>query len=131
MRRLTFEYDGDRISLVSEQHVQLIVPPSQPLDQAESESGFTVILRDGQGGPLYRLTRSSPTKHDAEVFNQEGDRTIERVTVEHPKGAFTILVPDVEGAETVELFGQPLRPQAHHENPQSLASFRLRPFQAS
>jgi hypothetical protein len=126
VRRLTFEYDGDQISLVSEQHVDLIVPPSQPLDSAESDSGFTVILRDGQGKPLYRQTGSSPMAHDAEVFAEDG--TIQRVEVDRPKGAFTFLVPHVEGAETVELFGHPLRPQAHLESPRSLARFKVRPF---
>jgi hypothetical protein len=129
VRRLTFGYDGDRVSLVSERHVQLIVPPTQPLDRAESDSGFTVILRDAEGKPLYRLTRTSPMRHDAEVFSETGDRTVERVGLDRPNGAFTVLVPDIEGAETVELFGHPMRPQAHLEQPRSLASFRLRSFE--
>jgi hypothetical protein len=129
VRRLTFEYEGAQVSLVSEQVVQLIVPTSQALDRAESESGFTAILRDGEGRALYRATRSNPMGHDAEVFNQHG--AIERVSVDRPKGSFTILVPDIEGAETIELFGQPLKSQAHHDDPRSLAAFRLRSFPAS
>jgi hypothetical protein len=131
VHRLTFEYDGDQVSLVSDQQVELIVPPTQPLERAESDSGFTVILRDADDKPLYRFTRSSPMRHDAEVFSESGDRTVERTGIDRPKGAFTVLVPDVTGAETVELFGHPLRPQAHLEKPRSLARFTLRAFEGA
>ena len=129
VRRLTFEYEGDRVSLVSEQHVHLIVPPTQPLESAETEGGFAVILRDRKGNPLYRLTQTSPMRHDAEVFSESGDRTLERIALEHPKGTFTVLVPDVDGADSVELYGHPLKPQAHLEAPRSLARFKLQPFE--
>jgi hypothetical protein len=130
VRRLTFEYDGDRIRLISEQHVRMIVPPTQPLDQADGVGGFSVLLRDERDRPVYRFTRTSPIRHDAEVFSEPGrERSIERVPVEHPKGAFVVLVPDVPGAKTLELVGQPLRADAFREQPQSLARFELKPFE--
>jgi hypothetical protein len=131
VRRMTFEYDGDQIKLVSEQHVQMIVPPSQPLEQQPHEvSGFSVLLRNRQEQPVYRFTRTSPIQHDAEVFNPPGaDDSITRVPVEKPQGAFVVLVPDVPGAKTLELVGHPPQPNMFGAQPQSLARFELKPFE--
>jgi hypothetical protein len=130
VRRLTFEYDGDQIRLVSEQHVRMIAPPSQPLEQAEALGGFHVLVRDEQERPVYRFTRTSPIKHDAEVFNEPGaERSVQRVAVDHPKGAFVVLVPEVPGAKTVELVGHPPRADAFREQPTTLARFELKPFE--
>ena len=130
VRRMTFEYDGAAIRLVSEQHVQMIVPPSQPLEQADAFAGFHVLLRDGQNQMVYRFTRTSPVQNDAEVFSQPGsNRSVERAAVDHPTGAFVLLVPDVPGATTLELVSHPLRPDAFNEPPQSIARFELKPFE--
>jgi hypothetical protein len=129
VRRLTFAYEGDTISLVSEQHVQMIVPPTQPLNQVDV-AGFSVLLRDQQDKPLYRFTRTSPIRYDAEVFSEPGaERSIERVPVAYPKGSFVLLVPDVPGAKTLELVDHPQRADALRERPRSLARFELKPFE--
>jgi hypothetical protein len=130
VRRLTFEYEGDQIRLVSEQHVRMIVPPSQPLEQAETLGGFHVLLRDQRGEQVYRFTRTSPIQHDAEVFNEpQSERSVERVPVGRPKGAFVVLVPDVPGAKTLELVGPPPRPDAFQERSYTLARIELKPFE--
>ncbi|MDB5071283.1 MAG: hypothetical protein JWM87_2394 [Candidatus Eremiobacteraeota bacterium] len=132
VRRLTFEYDGDEIWLISEQHVRMIVPPSQPLENADALAGFNVVLRDEQNRPVYRFARTSPIRHDAEVFSEPGtDESIQRVPVDHPKGAFVLLVPDVPGAKSLELVGHPPRADAFREQPQRLARFELKPFEGS
>src|SRR5262245_51901403 len=88
VRRLTFEYDGDQIRLVSEQHVRMIVPSSQPPEQAGAAGGLQVLLRDQQDQPVLRLARSNPIQHDAEVFSPPGaERSIERAPVDRPKGS--------------------------------------------
>jgi hypothetical protein len=130
VRRLTFEYDGDQIRLVSEQHVRMIVPPSPPPDQADALGGFQVLLRDQQDQPVLRFSRSNPIRHDAEVFSPPGaDQSIARVPVERPRGSFVLLVPDVPGASTLELVGPSASADALREQPRSLARFALRPFE--
>jgi hypothetical protein len=125
--RLTFEYDGNDIRLVSRQQVQMIVPPSHPLDQPADAGGFHVLVRNAQDQLLFRQARTSPLKHDTEVFSAPGsDRTIERVAAARPKGAFVVLVPELPGAKTLEFVGPP-----PHFNtlsaarPQSLGRFDL------
>jgi hypothetical protein len=130
VRRMTFEYDGDQIRLADEQHVQMIVPPSQPLEQTQPVAGFSVLLRDQQERPVYRFTRTSPMQHDAEVFGEPGaDDSITRVGVDRPKGTFVVLVPDVPGAKALELVGHPPQPNAFSAEPQYLARFELKPFE--
>jgi hypothetical protein len=130
VRRLTFEYDGDQIRLVSEQHVRMIVPPSQPAEQADALGAFQVLLRDQQDQPVLRFARANPIRRDAEVFSPPGaDQSIARVPVDRPKGSFVLLVPDVPGAATLELVGPPPSANALREQPRSLARFALKPFE--
>lgn len=142
VRRMTFAYDGDRIELIAEHHVQLIVPPTEPLDQAGAVSGLTVVLRDQKDQPVYRATPASAIPQDVEVFNPPGSRdSITRVPVDQPKGAFFVLVPDVPGAKTLEFVGPALRPDALSPDPlhggavraqpRSLARFELKPFEGN
>ena len=140
VRRMTFEYDGDQIRLVSEQHVRMIVPPSQPLEQTSTHGSLQVLLRDHQNQLVHRSMRNSPIRHDTEVFSPPGmERSVERMPVARPKGTFVLLVPDVQGAETLELVGHPPPPPgmglatpegraASLAAPQTLARFTLKPF---
>jgi len=126
VRRLTFRYDGDRIELVSDQTVMMTVPRPEPGDAAPPHGALSFVMRDDQDQPLARVVHVSPLAHDAEVFPPPGESP-QRVPVAQPKGAFTVLVPDVPGAQKIELIGPPLKPDAHHEPPQRLGTFPLRP----
>lgn len=128
--RLTFEYDGDQIRLVSEQQVTMIIPPSHPVDQLEKEAGFSVVLRDERGQAVYRRVTQSPVVHDVEVFDNDPNRSIRRESNPHPKGTFVVLVPAIANARTVEFFGNPLRPKGHLDTPRSLANFKLAPLES-
>ena len=127
VRRLTFEYDGDHIKLVSNKPVTMIVPPTQPLDAAPTHGALSLVVRDQANRPLYRATHESPIRHDAEVFSREAGGSVQRVAVEHPKGAFTVLVPDLPAAHELDLVGHPLKPEAHAEPPQRLGTYSLKP----
>lgn len=65
-------------------------------------------MSDPQGKAIYRRVLTNPIRYDREVFsNDPRNPSIHRVGVENPKGTFVILVPDVEGARTVQLFSDP------------------------
>jgi hypothetical protein len=111
--RLTFEYEGSSVKLVSTQRVDMILPPSHPLETKEEQSGFWFTLSDAQGKSVYRRAMSNPIRYDREVFsNDPAHPSIQRVPVEKPKGTFVMLVPDVSNARTVQLFSHPLEPAA-------------------
>jgi hypothetical protein len=128
VRRLTFEYDGDQIKLVSDQTVMMIVPSAKPpAAAAPGHAALSLLLRDEANRPLAAVTHESPLTYDTEVFAPPDEGTLQRVPVDRPKGAFTILVPDHPEARKIELIGRPLRPDAHGQPPQSLGTFPLRP----
>lgn len=125
VRRLTFAYEGDQAHLVSEQRINMILPPTQPLDRLEQQAGFTVILRNERGEPVYGRTIPNPFKFDVEVFDKDPKRSIRREANPHPKGTFVVLVPALENARRLEFFGHPLKPKAQIESPRRLSSFVL------
>src|SRR5262249_40275642 len=100
--RLTFAYEGDRIRLVSEQHVTMIIPPSHPLDRLETSGGFALILRDGHGNAVYGRIIENPLRFDQEVFDKDPKRSIRREANPKPKGTFIVLVPALEAARRIE-----------------------------
>jgi hypothetical protein len=128
VRRLTFAYEGDQVRLVSEQRVNMILPPSQLADELERQTGFSVILRDEGGQPVYAHAIASPFQFDREIFDRDPARSSRRESNPHPRGTFVVLVPALENALRLELFGHPLGPKGDLEPTRRLASFLLPPL---
>jgi hypothetical protein len=105
--RLTFSYDGDDVRLESRQPVEMLAPPSDPVEGSEHQAGFWTEVRDAQGSVLHRKVMHDPVRRDAEVFSPDPERSITRVPLERPRGAFAVLVPLVPGADHVALMGVP------------------------
>ena len=124
--RLTFEYEGPTVKLVSAQSVEMILPPSHPLDTQQEQAGFWFTLTDAQGKPVYRRAVNNPISYDREVFsNDPAHPSIQRVPVPKPKGTFVVLVPDVPDARIVQLFSHPLQPAAQGQPARELARFTI------
>jgi hypothetical protein len=123
--RLTFKSSEGGVELVSVERVEMTTPP-QPGErpQAGNNGGHWFELRDERGAVLaHRLI-------DASVLNS--------VEVHSPKGppkrlfggmrniVFEVLLPDMEGARTVTLVGNPLEPlDRRRERSTDLATFDL------
>ncbi len=127
VRRLTFAYEGDQVRLVSEQHVNMILPPSDPPELLERQAGFRVILRNERGELVYGRVLSNPFQFDREVFDRDPEHSIRREPNPSPRGTFVVLVPALDNARRLEFFGHPLKPKAHLEPQRRLASFTLQP----
>jgi hypothetical protein len=97
--RLIFEYEGDRVRLVSEQPVEMAVTgfdlPRGP------EPGFYVDTRDQQNRTLARVPARGAFATSMEVFPEAPGEPITRVDVAHPRGAFTVVVPAPETTDHV------------------------------
>jgi hypothetical protein len=101
--RLKFTYEGDEVRLVSQQPVEMIVPPTDALSGYEGEQGFWVEVRNGQDKALHRRVMDDPLRQDVEVFSPDPEQSIVRTPVEKPSGVFTVLVPDLEEADHIAL----------------------------
>lgn len=109
--RLTFEYEGSNVKLVSKQKVEMILPPTQSLTGHENQTGFWFMLSNAQGTPVYRRAVHNPIAYDREIFSNNPEHpSVQRVPVAEPKGTFILLVPDVQEAKTIQLFSHPLNP---------------------
>lgn len=102
--RLTFEYEGDEVRLVSQQRVAMLVPPADLADDQEERAGFWFEVRDREDRPIYRRGTQNPLRTHLEVFPPK-DAPFTHVEMPEPRGVFTLLVPDLEDARTLALVG--------------------------
>ena len=104
--RLTLEYEGTDVRVISGQRVRMTAPPSDPVDEYEGQAGFWFELRDQDDRVLYRRVVSNPIRSDVEVLSGDPVRPFTHVSLPDPSGTFTLVVPD-SGAGTLVLFGSP------------------------
>ncbi len=105
--RLVFSFEGDHLHLISQQSVEMTLPPSDPIEGAEGHTGFWCELRDVQDRPLFRHVMHSPIRQDVEVFSDDPKRSVARQAAPNRKGTFVCLLPDTEEGHAVALFSSP------------------------
>jgi hypothetical protein len=123
---MIFSFDGPHVQLVSQQSVEMVLPPSDPVQGAQEYKGFWYELRDAQDRPLYRRVMHNPLREDVEVFSDDPQQSVARQAVPNRKGVFVVLVPDTEEGRTVTLSSSPRRVRAAHEPAREIARFALR-----
>jgi hypothetical protein len=113
--RLVFAYQGADVQLVDRQPVDQYVPPSDELDDLRGQSGFWYELRDANGAPLYRLSIGNPVAYETEIVTGDPANPIVRAPVPEPSGDFSLVVPVLEGAQSVALVSSPLNQEQDRE----------------
>ena len=101
--RLTFSYAGDDVKLISQQPVDIVVPPSDPLKGFNKQKGFWAELKNAKDKTLYRRVMHNPTRNDAEVFSDDPEQSISREPAPKRKGVFVVVVPDSDKGDSVTL----------------------------
>jgi hypothetical protein len=124
--RMIFAFDGEHVHLVSQQAVEMVLPPSDPVQGVEGHKGFWYELRDAQDRPLYRRVMHNPMQEDVEVFSDDPKQSVARQTVPNRKGVFVVVVPDTEEGHVVTLSSSPRRVQRAHQPAREIARFALR-----
>jgi hypothetical protein len=123
--RLTFSYQGDQVKLVSQQPVEMTVPPSDPVKGYEEHKGFWAELKSAQDKTLYRRVLHNPTRNDAEVFSDDPEQSISRQPAPKRKGVFTVVVPDTDKGHEVTLSRSMGQPDIEAEGaPKGMAAMR-------
>jgi len=123
--RLTFSYQGDQVKLVSQQPVEMTVPPSDPLKGYEEHKGFWAELKSDQDKTLFRRVLHNPTRNDAEVFSDDPEQSISREPAPKRKGVFVVVVPHTEKGHEVTLSRSTGQPDIEAEGaPKGMAAMR-------
>jgi hypothetical protein len=99
--RLIFEYDGNRVRLVSQHPVDVAVPGFDL--GSVPRPGHYVETRNEDNETLSRVRVREAFSTSAEVFPETPGEPITRVDVRRPKGAFTVVVPVGEAVKQVAL----------------------------
>jgi hypothetical protein len=123
---MIFAFEGEHVHLVSQQSVDMVLPPSDPIQGAQGHKGFWYELRDAQDRPLYRRVIHNPMQEDVEVFSDDPKKSIARQTVPNRKGVFFVVVPEIDEGHTVTLSSSPRRIQLAHQPAREIARFALR-----
>ena len=97
--RLIFEVDGDRITLLSQQPVDMVVTGAELAQRATT--GTFVDARDASDRTLARVHAHGVGEETMEVFPEKPGDPIERVPVGKRKTAFTVVVPAPQAAARV------------------------------
>lgn len=100
MRRLTFAVRDGAIELVSDQRVDMKVGPTPPVPAARE---FWYEMRDNADDVLAAAAVADPLEGDREAFSPDPTRSVQRVPGASSPSAFSIVVPDLDGAESVSL----------------------------
>jgi hypothetical protein len=125
--RLTFEYEDSNVRLISRQSVEMVVPPSDAIQNYEGQKGFWYELRDEKDHTLYRRVIHNPIKFDVEVFYDDPENPITRREVKQPRGTFFLAIPDLEQAVTLTLHSSQLESKTALQSAQEIARFDLKP----
>ena len=101
--RLTFSYKGEDVKLISQQAVEMTVPPSDPVKGYKKHKGFWAELKGARNQTLYRRVLHNPTRNDAEVFSDDPEQSISREPAPERTGVFVVVVPATEAGHEVTL----------------------------
>lgn len=92
--RLIFEYEGDKVRLISQTAVDMALTGSD-ITHTE-QAAYFVDSRDAADRTLARVSAHGAFASSTEVFPEQHGSPITRVDITHPKGAFTVIAPAPE-----------------------------------
>lgn len=101
--RLIFGHSDDGVSLISRERVEMTLPAEIPVDDDALPDAFVAEVRGSDDRVLHRTAIPNPLDSHREVFSEEPDRSISRVSAEQPEGAFAVIVPDTPEADHLAL----------------------------
>jgi hypothetical protein len=122
--RLIFSYKGTKAKLESQHAVEMIVPPSHPMDEDAPQSGFWFEVRDAQERVLYRRSLHDPMQSALEAPSGDPTRPFTRVAARDPEGTFVVLVPALDAAHVVTVRAGPL--DAHTKDVREIVRVSLK-----
>ena len=109
--RLWFAFEGSEVRLLRWRSLDMRPPPSDPSRGrilTRPLTGSWIEVGDSRGRLLWLHLLHNPLHRWIEVPTPEGEYS--NVAVDHPRGSFTVLVPDLPEARTIAVFATPDHP---------------------
>jgi hypothetical protein len=99
--RLIFEYEGNKVKLISQQPVDVAITGFD-LPRVQRSGNF-IDVRDAEDRTLAQVPIRDGFQTTAEIFPENPGEPFTRVDVKEPRGAFTVVVPAPKTADHVML----------------------------
>ncbi|MFE4023245.1 hypothetical protein ACFXPZ_38610 [Streptomyces sp. NPDC059101] len=103
--RYRLAHEDSNVSLVSDQRITVVVPPSEEI--LEGCSGFWCDLRDADDNVLYRHAMRNPLTPEREVFDPDTGE-VSKIMLDRVAGSFWVITPDHPQARFLVLQGSPV-----------------------
>ena len=103
--RLTFDYQGTAIRLTDSRRVEMMTPPVVAPAPQPGQSGYWIQVTDTAGRVVYHRSLHNPIAVDTEAYAPDRTQSITRVPLPTIEGQFTVLIPDLPGAQAFALLG--------------------------
>jgi|SRR5215471_12200569 len=100
--RLTLTYLEGSFRLDAAAHLEKLTPGSAPLEGAGQQAGSWIAIEDSQGRMLYRRFLDDP-RGGHEIVGEKDQ--ISRVRIKGLERGLSLLIPDLQGAETIVVYG--------------------------
>jgi hypothetical protein len=122
--RLTFRFDGERISLLRRERLQKVAPGTSPEAPVPGKnSGAWVEILDRSGRRLFHRLLIDPLRTRAEHHSPEGRIELHLRAPEPCE--FTAVVPDIPDASEVVLYASPAEPKRMLEPAREVGRYAL------
>jgi hypothetical protein len=103
--RISFAYDGDKITLAGSTRVAMRVPAPATPPPDEKQAGYWLEVRGRDHELLYHRPIHDPLQRDVEVFGDEPGGPLRRTPSRRASGSFEVLIPDLPAATQFILHG--------------------------
>jgi len=103
--RLTCTYEGEKISVLSRERLEMVTQASDALENFDQKIGFWLELRGSQGELLYLQMLNDPFQSEVEVFQEldEEGGAIVKAPIDRASGYLILVVPDLPQADHIRL----------------------------
>jgi hypothetical protein len=119
--RITFEYAGTTLRLVSSERVEMIAPPGETERLEKGRAGSWIEIRDLDDRVIYQRVLHNPLQFEVEARDVETGK-MRRLITDRPVGIVQELVPELPRAATLHIYATP---PASNGAAREVASFRL------
>jgi hypothetical protein len=103
--RVEISIDGSRVSILKVHHVAMRAPAPSAAPTSDKHTGYWVQLHDANGKVLYHRSLRTPHVDSVEVYADEEHGAIRRSPSPPRVFKMDLILPDLEGAEHLVLFG--------------------------